>query len=312
MVGVVNSATDVAQELEKSVAEVEKKIEEKLTYLWHEIAPWQQDNQYITSGYRPQSNSFAKSWKSLLYIHNETVNIYTHLVGSAIFLLTSYFLYNELQPRYETASKEDVYVFSCFFAGAVACLGMSGTYHTIQNHSHEVAVWGNKLDYLGIVFLIWGSFIPVLYYAFDEEPELMKTYWTMITTLAAGTSIACVHPQFRTPALRPVRALMFVLMGLSAVFPVLHGIKLYGVEHLRQSIGLDWVVLQGALYIAGAGLYAARIPEKWAPGRFDIWGSSHQIFHVLVVMAAASHLLGLVKAFDYAHSQSAAIVRPYA
>lgn len=102
---------------------------------------------------------------------------------------------------------------------------------------------------------------------------------------------------------------MFVLMGLSAVFPVLHGISIYGVEHLRKSVGLDWVVLQGALYIAGAGLYAARIPEKWAPGRFDIWGSSHQIFHVLVVLAAASHLVGLVKAFDYAHSQRAAVDR---
>jgi adiponectin receptor len=102
---------------------------------------------------------------------------------------------------------------------------------------------------------------------------------------------------------------MFVLMGLSAVFPVLHGIKLYGVDYLRKSIGLDWVVLQGVLYIAGAGLYAARIPEKWAPGRFDIWGSSHQIFHVLVVLAAASHLMGLVKAFDYAHGQRGAVDR---
>jgi adiponectin receptor len=303
-------ATQAAKDLGDKAIQVEKKIEDKLTYLWHEIAPWQQDNAYITSGYRPQSNSYAKSWKSLLYIHNETVNIYTHLLGALAFFITSYFLYGELKPRYETASREDLWVFGCFFAGAVACLGMSGTYHTIQNHSHEVAVWGNKLDYLGIVFLIWGSFIPVLYYAFEEEPGLMKTYWTMITTLAAGTSVACVHPQFRTPALRPVRALMFVLMGLSAVFPVLHGVKLYGVEHLRKSIGLDWVVLQGVLYIAGAGLYAARVPEKWAPGRFDIWGSSHQIFHVLVVMAAASHLVGLVKAFDYAHSQRSAVNGP--
>ena len=96
---------------------------------------------------------------------------------------------------------------------------------------------------------------------------------------------------------------MFVLMGLSAVVPVLHGIRLYGVEHMRQSAGLDWVVLQGVLYVAGAAIYAARVPEKWSPGRFDIWGSSHQIFHVLVVLAAASHLVGLVKAFDYEHSQ---------
>ncbi|KAI2474449.1 HlyIII-domain-containing protein [Pyrenophora tritici-repentis] len=125
----------------------------------------------------------------------------------------------------------------------------------------------------------------------------------MITTLAAGTSIVSTHPKFRTPALRPFRALMFVLMGLSAVFPVVHGIRLYGVEHMRESIGLDWVVLQGVLYIAGAAIYAARVPEKWSPGKYDIWGSSHQIFHVLVVLAAASHLMGLVKAFDFAHSQ---------
>lgn len=171
---------EAGKEAVDKAEELGKKVEGKLTYLWSEIAPWQQDNHYITSGYRPQSNSYAKSWRSLLYIHNETVNIYTHLLGALVFLITSYCLYGELQPRYETATKEDVYVFACFFGGAVACLGMSGTYHTIQNHSHEVAVWGNKLDYLGIVFLIWGSFVPVLYYAFQAEPQLMKTYWAMV------------------------------------------------------------------------------------------------------------------------------------
>lgn len=176
----VSTAAGAAKDLQSAALNAEKKLEAKLTYLWSEIPSWQQDNHYITSGYRGASNSYAKSWKSLLYIHNETVNIYTHLLGAVIFLVTSYLLFGELKPRYDTASKEDVYVFACFFAGAVACLGMSGTYHTIQNHSHPVAVWGNKLDYLGIVFLIWGSFIPVLYYAFPTDPHLMKTYWTMV------------------------------------------------------------------------------------------------------------------------------------
>lgn len=96
---------------------------------------------------------------------------------------------------------------------------------------------------------------------------------------------------------------MFVAMGLSAVFPVLHGIRIYGLSQLRQTIGLDWVVLQGLLYILGAGIYAARFPERLRPGTFDIWGSSHQIFHVLVVLAAMSHLVGLVIAFDYEHGR---------
>jgi adiponectin receptor len=297
----MDSAKEMVSNTISTAKETEKKVEKKLILLWEELSPWQQDNHYIHTGYRAPSNSYSKSFHSLLYLHNETVNIYTHLIGALLAALSSILLYATLSPRYLTASREDVHVFASYFAGAVACLGMSATYHTIQNHSHEVAVWGNKLDYLGIVFLIWGSFIPVLYYAFTSEPELRRTYWAMITTLAAGTSVACVHPSFRTPALRPFRALMFVLMGLSAVFPVLHGIRLYGVEHLRKSIGLDWVLLEGALYITGAGIYAARIPEKWAPGKYDIWGSSHQIFHVLVVLAAASHCVGLVKAFDYAH-----------
>ena len=45
----------------------------------------------------------------------------------------------------------------------------------------------------------------------------------------------------------------------------------------------------------------ARWPERAWPGSFDIWGSSHQLFHILVVLAAASHLYGLLKAFDYHH-----------
>jgi predicted membrane channel-forming protein YqfA (hemolysin III family) len=49
---------------------------------------------------------------------------------------------------------------------------------------------------------------------------------------------------------------MFVAMGLSAVFPVLHGLELYGIKQMRDRIGLTWLVLQGFLYILGAGLYA--------------------------------------------------------
>ena len=88
---------------------------------------------------------------------------------------------------------------------------------------------------------------------------------------------------------------------------MLHGIQLYGLAHMRQAASLDWVLAQGALYILGAGIYAARVPEKWSPGKYDIWGSSHQIFHVLVVLAAGVHCMGLVKAFDAEHGRRAAV-----
>lgn len=114
-------------------------------------------------------------------------------------------------------------------------------------------------------------------------------------------------PSFRTPAWRPFRAAMFVGMGLCAVFPVFHGLKLYGLAQMRQQIGLYWLILQGALYITGATIYARRFPESFRPGKFDNLGASHQIFHVFVVLAAASHLVGLLKAFDYRHGISGSV-----
>ena len=47
-----------------------------------------------------------------------------------------------------------------------------------------------------------------------------------------------------------------------------------------------------------------RIPERWRPGSFDVWGASHQIFHVCAVLGAALHYKGLLKGFDYNHSPS--------
>jgi adiponectin receptor len=52
---------------------------------------------------------------------------------------------------------------------------------------------------------------------------------------------------------------MFVALGLSAVLPVLHGVKIFGVAKMREMIGLDYVVAQGAFYILGAMIYAVRL-----------------------------------------------------
>ena len=64
---------------------------------------------------------------------------------------------------------------------------------------------------------------------------------------------------------------------------------------MDERMGVRWLIFEGLLYIAGAGIYAARVPERFAPGRFDLLGASHQLFHCLVVAAAGSHLVGLAK-----------------
>lgn len=144
---------------------------------WNEVPLWLQDNHYILAYYRPASNSYLKSFQSLFYLHNESVNIHTHLLGAFLFLFMSFTVY---AFEVHAVSAADVCVFGCFFLGAVLCLGMSAIYHTISNHSPLVARQGNQLDYVGIVLLITGSFVPSVYYGFYCNPILQKVYWGMV------------------------------------------------------------------------------------------------------------------------------------
>ena len=212
----------------------------------------------------------------------------------------------QLLQRYPTAGASDVRAFGVFLLSAVACLGLSATYHTVSSHSHRIARLGNQLDYVGIVVLIVGSYIPTVHYGFHRcHPALGRAYSAAMLLLGAACAVVALTPRFRTPAYRPFRAAVFVLLGISGVVPVAHGMRLYGAAALDARIGLRWVLAEGAIYILGAGIYAARVPERWAPGRFDLLGASHQVFHCFVVAAAVAHLKGLVVAFDFSHDKGA-------
>jgi hypothetical protein len=146
-----------------------------------EMPDWYQDNYYITGGYRPISNSYAGSFASWGYLHNEFVNVYTHGLGAVFYPLLGFGLYFALKDRYATSSVGDVLACGCFFLGALLCLGMSATFHTIMNHSLKVRKLGNALDYLGIVCLIAGSFVPNVYYGYYCDPHLQVAYWSMVS-----------------------------------------------------------------------------------------------------------------------------------
>jgi predicted membrane channel-forming protein YqfA (hemolysin III family) len=108
------------------------------------------------------------------------VNVYSHLLGAVFFTATGAVLLKAFAPRYATATPADIKAFGCFFLGSFLCLGMSGTYHLMHNHSPRVSYFFNKLDYLGIVFMITGSFVASVYYGFYCRPDLQKFYWIMV------------------------------------------------------------------------------------------------------------------------------------
>lgn len=270
---------------------------------WDKLPDWQRDNEYILSSYRVASYSFKASLRSLLQVHNETVNIYSHLLGAVLFFGLPVLCYRSLSLP-GILDLADIIVFSTFFFGVAVCFLLSSTFHTFANHSPRVNVLGNQLDYLGIVILMWGSTIPSVYYGFYCNPRLQWQYWAIVSALAVACTITTLNSRFRSPQLRPYRALMYTGLGLSAIGFVSHGLVRFGWETQLQRMSLDWMAWMAILNLTGAALYAVRLPEKRFPRRFDIWGSSHQLLHIFVILAALAHMFGLIRAFRHIHDRS--------
>ena len=112
-----------------------------------------------------------------------------------------------------------------------------------------------------------------------------------------------MKPQFRAPAYRAMRSASFAVLGLSAFVPVVHGILLNGWQLQNQRMSITYFLGLGLLNGTGTVIYAMRIPERWYPKTFDIYGSSHQIMHILVACGALSHATGLLRALDYWNTQ---------
>lgn len=51
---------------------------------------------------------------------------------------------------------------------------------------------------------------------------------------------------------------------------------------------MGWFYLMGAMYISGAALYAARIPERYFPGKCDIWVRLKGIFLACILESNVS------------------------
>ncbi|XP_045469164.1 adiponectin receptor protein isoform X4 [Harmonia axyridis] len=254
------------------------------------LPAWLQDNDFLIFGHRPPLPSFRACFKSIFRIHTETANIWTHLLGCVAFIgIATYFL---LRPKIEIELQEKI-VFGAFFVGAIICLGFSALFHTVNCHSQFVGKLFSKLDYCGIALLIMGSFVPWLYYGFYCHFRPKVVYLSIVCALGLTSIIVSLWDKFSEPEWRPFRAAVFMTFGLSGIVPAIHfGLTEGWLNHLSQK-SLGWLVLMGLLYIIGAVMYALRVPERFFPGKFDIWLHSHQIFHVFVLGGALVHYHGI-------------------
>ena len=185
-------------------------------------------------------------------------------------------------------------------SSAIVCLSFSALFHWIGALSPHIFQILSRLDYAGITILIAGSCYPPYFYFFYCETFLATVYLCFISIFAITVFLFTLSPDFHIPKRRTLRGTLFLSLGISTAIPIFHLI-FFGkyVSGFEKSPHLIYWELGGISYISGALMYIRRIPEKFFPGKFDLFGASHQIFQCLVVAGVVLHYLGSLDSYYY-------------
>ncbi|XP_020244872.1 heptahelical transmembrane protein 5-like [Asparagus officinalis] len=263
------------------------------------------DNEFIVSCYRCEW-PLKETVLSMFSVHNETLNVWTHLIGFLIFLVLTV-ITAMMIPREESIKDEESnaisplistpitrWPFFAFLCGAMFCLLASSVCHLTSCHSERTSYLMLRLDYTGISTLIVTSFYPLVYYSFICDPFISNLYICFITTFGVASVLVSFVPVFQTAEFRTVRASLFFCMGISGLVPIVHKLVVFS-DRPEAILSTGYEFLMGVFYGLGIVAYVTRVPERWKPGKFDLVGNSHQLFHVLVIAGAYTHYLaGLV------------------
>ena len=183
---------------------------------------------------------------------------------------------------------------------AIFCLSFSAIFHLFGVINEKYFNILNRFDYGGISLLISGSCFPPYYYFFYYSTLFKYLYLILISVFGVGTFLYSLTDDFNKPKRRALRGTLFLIFGLCSGVPIMH-MAFFGdyIEGYGDDIILLNWYLGGISYIIGALFYILRFPEKKFPGKFDYFGASHQIFHVLVFFGALFHFIGSLEAYNY-------------
>jgi hemolysin III len=173
------------------------------------------------------------------------------------------------------------------YAAALAgLLGTSALYHRVTWRP-GVRAWLRRLDHSMIFVLIAGTYTPFAVLVLDDPLSSI-----VLAGVWGGAAAGIVFTLLWIDAPAWLVAAAYIALGWFSVVAMPQIVQRTGAGALAL------LAAGGAAYTAGAVIYARRRPDP-RPATFGY----HEIFHVLVVVAAAAHFAAIA-AFAVPHASS--------
>jgi len=244
---------------------------------YDEVPGYQKTNPYIRTGYRSPQR-LGQCLRSVLSLHNETINIWTHLLGFIIFFFL--FFWDLCDPPNNVTWQDFALILTIIICYQLSMI-MSTIFHTFTSHSKEVSEMCLMMDLAGIGACITASYLSGIYYGFWCYPLLLYFHLTMVTVFILVGTMA--RQYLNKEEYKRLQLIYFVSFAVWGFVPTIHWVVMSGGIYSDEvRIFLPRIVFMYLMCGCAFLFYIAKIPEIFLPGRFDIFGSSHQWWHIIM------------------------------
>ena len=249
----------------------------------NELPAWYAPYKHILGGYRLGYDA-CDCARSLFQLHNETLNIWSHVLGLAAWVHAS-----AAQLAAEPLASADGATRRAHVALYGLCALMplaSSLAHAFHCRGPAASRLAWRLDFAGIACLLSSRAALEGYLLLYCRRDLLAV-WVCVATLAYGSLSILAVAYERPDALAP----MFVLLHAPLVgFLATEWPSLDAAARAAARGPVRLLVLGSLSGVAGFAVRATHVPERWIRRRrdmpifCDIVGASHQWWHVFTMV----------------------------
>ncbi|XP_074646102.1 progestin and adipoQ receptor family member 3-like [Tubulanus polymorphus] len=251
-------------------------------YHFRDLPQFLRNNPHIFYGYRAFL-PFGLCLKSMFMWSNETINIWSHFLGCILFFLLMFYDNFVFIPSLK-GSYIDHFMITVSLLCFQFCLLSSAGFHLFMCHSEKANSRWLQIDLAGIIFGMIGCYVPGVHYAFYCFSIWRDIYFLTVLILSIGVLCMQLNPRFAATEWWNLRLLLYCSLVAYGLIPTTHWIYLNGGwSHTIVKMFLPKVVLMYLLELFAFFFYISKCPERCLPGKVDFLGSSHQIWHVILV-----------------------------
>lgn len=242
----------------------------------------------ITTGYRKLHQPWVYYARSCFAIHNETVNIWTHFIPCLCFFYLTYY-----HSEFCNTNDGNVHLpILLYKLGCMLTTGASTAAHIFGGKSVYFHRLLFQLDYAAICFYAFANGMMQMSYFSDSNTynnnfghvfalNFILAFFDLTVICFLKLNLTNTRQQFLRKILS---SSVWLWHCLVIMFPVItryihcwNGNESYCSFIASYNIYNIFIILNGLIY-------SSQLPEKIFPGVFDIFGASHQVFHVLAFL----------------------------